>query len=177
MNTETMFSSEKDYWETPQSLFNALDSEFHFTLDVAASDQNAKCKQYYTKESDGLQKDWGGETVFCNPPYGSKETGLWTEKCYHEGLKPNTTVVLLIPARTDRNSFHDYILGKAEIRFLRGRLKFELEGKPIGTAPFPSMICIFGEGAQVNAKEEKSCLKQNDNPLSSACRKSRIQEA
>ena len=60
MNTETMFSSEKDYWETPQSLFNALDSEFHFTLDVAASDQNAKCKQYYTKESDGLQKDWGG---------------------------------------------------------------------------------------------------------------------
>ena len=53
MNTETMFSSEKDYWETPQSLFNALDSEFHFTLDVAASDQNAKCKRYYTKESDG----------------------------------------------------------------------------------------------------------------------------
>ena len=145
MNTETMFSSDKDYWETPQSLFNALDLEFHFTLDVAASDQNAKCKRYYTKENDGLQKDWGGETVFCNPPYGSKDTGVWTEKCYRESLKPNTTVVLLIPARTDRKSFHDYILGKAEIRFLRGRLKFELEGKSIGTAPFPSMICVFGK--------------------------------
>ena len=64
MKTETMFSSEKDYWETPQSLFNALDSEFHFTIDVAASDQNAKCKRYYTKESDGLQKDWGGGRQF-----------------------------------------------------------------------------------------------------------------
>lgn len=153
MNTETMFSSDKDYWETPTALFNALDSEFHFTLDAASSDQNAKCKRYYTKENDGLRKDWGGETVFCNPPYGSKEIGVWTEKCYRESLKPNTTVVLLIPARTDRKSFHDYILGKAEIRFLRGRLKFELEGKPIGTAPFPSMVCVFGEGAQVNAKE------------------------
>lgn len=88
----------------------------------------------------------GGETVFCNPPYGSKETGLWTEKCYREGQKPGTTVVLLIPARTDRASFHDYILGKAEIRFLRGRLKFELDGKPMGTAPFPSMIAIWRGG-------------------------------
>jgi hypothetical protein len=88
----------------------------------------------------------GGETVFCNPPYGSKETGLWTEKCCREGQKPGTTVVLLIPARTDRASFHDYILGKAEIRFLRGRLKFELDGKPMGTAPFPSMIAIWRGG-------------------------------
>ena len=98
----------------------------------------------------------GGGTVFCNPPYGSKETGAWTEKCYRESLKPNTTIVLLIPARTDRKSFHDYILGKAEIRFLRGRLKFELEGKSIGTAPFPSMICVFGKGAQVIEKEKSN---------------------
>ena len=82
--------------------------------------------------------------MFCNPPYGNKETGLWTEKCYKESLKPNTTVVLLIPARTDRASFHDFILGKAEIRFLKGRLHFELDGKPIkNSAPFPSMICIY----------------------------------
>lgn len=55
-------------------------------------------------------------------------------------------MVLLIPARTDRASFHDYVLGKAEIRFLRGRLKFELDGKPMGTAPFPSMIAIWRGG-------------------------------
>lgn len=143
MNREVMFSSDKNYWETPQKLFDDLDAEFHFTLDAAASDENHKCERYYTQEEDGLQQNWGGETVFCNPPYGNKETGLWTEKCCREGQKPGTTVVLLIPARTDRASFHDYILGKAEIRFLRGRLKFELGGKPMGTAPFPSMIAIW----------------------------------
>lgn len=138
-----MFSSEKNFWETPQKLFDELDAEVHFTLDAAASDENHKCARYFTQNDDGLRQNWGGETVFCNPPYGSKETGLWTEKCCREGQKPGTTVVLLIPARTDRASFHDYILGKAEIRFLRGRLKFELDGKPMGTAPFPSMIAIW----------------------------------
>ena len=97
-----------------------------------------------------LKTKLGGQTVFCNPPYGNKETGEWTKKCYEESLKPNTTVVLLIPARTDRASFHDYILGKAEIRFLRGRLKFEIGGVPVTdkdgrpqAAPFPSMVCIY----------------------------------
>ena len=146
MNREVMFSSDKNSWETPQRLFDELDAEFHFTLDAAASDKNHKCARYFTQNDDGLRQNWGGETVFCNPPYGSKETGLWTEKCCREGQKPRTTVVLLIPARTDRASFHDYILGKAEIRFLRGRLKFELDGKPMGTAPFPSMIAIWRGG-------------------------------
>ena len=94
--------------------------------------------------------------MFCNPPYGRKETGIWTKKCYEESRKPGTTVVMLIPARTDRGSFHKYILGKAEIRFVQGRLKFEIAGKPIlgkdgkpMGAPFPSMVVIFG------GKEEK----------------------
>lgn len=74
---------------------------------------------------------------------GNKETGAWTKKCYEEAQKPETTIVLLIPARTDRASFHDYVLGKAEIRFIRGRLKFERGGKALAPAPFPSMICIW----------------------------------
>lgn len=126
-----MFTSDKNYWETPQDLFNELDKEFHFTLDAAASDSNHKCAHYFTEKDDGLKQNWGGQTVFCNPPYGNKETGEWTKKCYEESLKPNTTVVLLIPARTDRTSFHDYVLGKAEIRFLRRRLKFEICGEPV----------------------------------------------
>lgn len=93
----------------------------------------------------------GGHTVFVNPPYGNKETGEWTRKCYEEAQKPNTTVVLLIPARTDRKSFHDYIYNSdtydtrpgVELRLLPGRLKFELNGDPVGTAPFPSMIVVF----------------------------------
>lgn len=141
MNKSIMFSSAQDNWETPQHLFDELNEEFHFTLDACADESNHKCAKYYTKEQDGLAQDWGGQVVFCNPPYGRKETGIWTKKCYDEAQKPNTTVVLLIPARTDRASFHDYVLGKAELRFLKGRLKFG-DGK--SPAPFPSMICVFG---------------------------------
>lgn len=141
------FMSKKSDWETPQDLFNRLNDEFHFTLDAAASDLNHKLPHYYTEKEDGLAQDWGGGRVFCNPPYGSRETGLWTEKCWREAQKPDTLVVLLIPARTDRKSFHDFIYNKPNvtIRFLKGRLQFEDNGKKMGTAPFPSMICIFNE--------------------------------
>ena len=82
----------------------------------------------------------GGYKVFCNPPYG-KEIATWVRKCYEESRKPNTLVVMLIPARTDTSYFHDYIYHKArEIRFIRGRLHFN-ESKQ--GAPFPSMVVIF----------------------------------
>jgi len=137
---KAMFSSKTDEWETPQDFFDALDAEFHFTLDPCATPENAKCKKYYTKAEDGLKQDWQGETVFCNPPYG-RAIKDWVKKCYEESQKPNTTVVMLIPARTDTSYFHEYIYGKAkEIRFIRGRLKF---GKAKHPAPFPSMVVVF----------------------------------
>ena len=77
-----------------------------------------------------------------NPPYG-KEIGVWVRKSLEESAKPNTLVVMLIPARTDTKYFHEYIYGKAEIRFIRGRLKF---GGQKNAAPFPSMVVIFGAG-------------------------------
>ena len=70
MNTDVMFSSARDDWETPQDVFDRLDGEFHFTLDPCADAYNHKCSKYYTKEQDGLIRSWRGETVFCNPPYG-----------------------------------------------------------------------------------------------------------
>ena len=141
MNTETMFSSKTDLWATPQDFYDKLNSEFHFTLDPCATPHNAKCVKFYTKEQDGLRKDWGGNTVFCNPPYG-RAIKDWVKKSSEEAKKPNTTVVMLIPARTDTSYFHDYIYRKpnVEIRFIRGRLKFG-DGK--NSAPFPSMVVIF----------------------------------
>jgi site-specific DNA-methyltransferase (adenine-specific) len=140
MNTALMFSSETDLWATPQNFFDELDKEFHFTLDPCATPENAKCKKYYTVKEDGLKQDWQGETVFCNPPYG-KAIKDWVKKCYEESRKPNTTVVMLIPARTDTTYFHEYIYKKAkEIRFVKGRLKF---GCSKNSAPFPSMVVIF----------------------------------
>lgn len=134
-----MYSSKTDNWATPQYVFDELDKEFHFDLDPCASKENAKCKKFYTVKDDGLSKNWGGYRVFCNPPYGSVIKN-WVKKCYEESRKPDTTVVMLIPARTDTSYFHDYIYHKAEIRFIRGRLKF---GKAENSAPFPSMVVIF----------------------------------
>lgn len=139
MNANVMFSSKKSDWETPQDFFDKLNNEFHFTLDSCADSKNAKCKKYFTVEQNGLIQDWNGETVFCNPPYGRKLKN-WVQKAYDESLKPNTTVVMLIPARTDTSYFHDYILPYADIRFIRGRLKF---GKSKNAAPFPSMVVVF----------------------------------
>ena len=62
------------------------------------------------------------------------------EKAYREAQQPDTTVVMLLPARTGNGWFHDYILDKAEVRFIRGRLQF---GESKCNAPFDSMIVIF----------------------------------
>lgn len=134
-----LISSTTDLWATPQYFFDMLNEEFNFTLDPCALPENAKCDKFYTPEDDGLKQDWGGERVFCNPPYG-RQIASWVKKCYEESLKPDTIVVMLIPARTDTTYFHDYIYHKAELRFVRGRLKF---GNSKQGAPFPSMVVIF----------------------------------
>ena len=123
---KALFSSTKEDWATPQDFFDKLDEEFNFDLDPCADAENAKCKEYFTKEENGLLKDWGE----------------WILKCYEEAKKPGTVVVALIPARTDTRFFHDYIYHKAEIRFIKGRLKF---GGCKDAAPFPSMVVIFGK--------------------------------
>ena len=132
-------------WGTPQAFYDELDKEFHFDLDPCATDENHKCQRYFTRAEDGLSKNWGGCKVFCNPPYG-KDISKWVRKCWEEGQKPDTLVVLLIFANTDTAYFHDYILNRAEIRFIRGRLRFN-EGK--NPAMRPSMLAIFrGPGVQ-----------------------------
>ena len=140
MNRRLMFSSKTDLWSTPKEFYDQLNNEFNFNLDPCANEENAKCDNYFTELQDGLLQDWKGKTVFCNPPYGTA-IKYWVKKCHDEGQDPNTTVVMLIPARTDTKYFHDYIYHKAkEIRFIKGRLKFGGSKNP---APFPSMIVIY----------------------------------
>ena len=141
MNTEVMFSSKTDQWATPQHFFDELNKEFGFTLDPCADEFNHKCDLWFDKQTDGLKQNWGGQRVFCNPPYG-KEISKWVEKCFAESNKENTICVMLIPARTDTKWFHDYIYKKSnvEIRFIKGRLKF---GNSKNSAPFPSMVVVF----------------------------------
>lgn len=133
MRKEVMFSSKSDDWETPQDFFDKVNEEFNFTLDVCATEQNSKCPDYYSREQNGLIQPWIG-TVWCNPPYGTA-IKHWVKKAAESAC----TVVMLLPARTDTAWFHDYIYGKAEIRFIRSRLKFGNADR----APFPSMLVIF----------------------------------
>ena len=135
MIDEALFSSKRTDWETPKDLFDMLDQEFHFTLDPCSTDENALCQKHYTAREDGLKQSWAGETVYCNPPYG-RDLPAWIEKAATEARK-GATVVMLIPARTDTKAFHDFIYGKAEIRFLRGRLKFGLGGGYSRRCSFP----------------------------------------
>ena len=137
MNTAVMFSSATELWATPQDFFDRLDNEFHFNLDVCALPENAKCSAYYTPEMDGLSQPWYGR-CWCNPPYG-RQVKRWVEKGARSAAE-GATVVILLPARTDTAWFHDYIYGKAEVRFVRGRLKF---GGSKWNAPFPCMVVAF----------------------------------
>lgn len=139
MKNDVMFSSASDQWATPQEFFDQLNDEFHFTLDVCADETNHKCEKYFTKEQDGLKQDWSNNVVFCNPPYG-RSVGQWVKKCADESANNNALCVMLINARTDTKWFHEFIYGKAEIRFVKGRLKF---GSSKENAPFPSMVVIF----------------------------------
>ncbi len=116
MNTDLMFSSKTDLWATPQDFFDKLNQEFDFNLDVCALPENAKCKNYYSPEVDGLSQRWGDV-------YG----------------------VMLLPARTDTKWFHSYVYNKAEIRFVKGRLKF---GNSKNSAPFPSMVVVFKQNKE-----------------------------
>lgn len=150
----TLFSSKSNEWETPQDLFDKLNTKYHFTLDPCCTHENAKCDKYYTQKENGLLQDWSGEIVFCNPPYG-REIGKWVEKAYREAIN-GTKIVMLIPARVDTKWFHQYLYNKEEqgirVEFIKGRLKFINRTLPswredgnfkASPATFPSMLIYF----------------------------------
>ena len=136
MNTSLIFSSATDLWSTPQAFFDKLDAKYGFTLDVCATMENAKCARYFTEQTDGLNQVWDG-VVWMNPPYGRRIV-KWMKKAY-ESAQAGSTVVCLVPARTDTHWWHDYA-AKGEVEFIKGRLKF---GGAEYNAPFPSALVVF----------------------------------
>jgi phage N-6-adenine-methyltransferase len=133
------FSSQKIEWATPQALFDDLDAEFGFEVDVCATDAtdaNAKCAAFFTKDDDGLKQKWTG-VCWMNPPYG-RAIQNWIRKAY-ESAQQGATVVCLVPARTDTKWWNRYCV-HGQIRFLEGRLKFNDGTTP---APFPSAVVVF----------------------------------
>lgn len=135
-NFDTMFSSVKQDWITPDEIYNPLNDEFHFTLDVCASQDNTRCERFFSEQDDGLAQEWRG-VCWMNPPFKNK--AKWIKKAYQSSIE-GATVVCLIPARTNTNWFHDYCLKYGEVRFVRGRPKFK--GAKHGL-PQPLAIVIF----------------------------------
>lgn len=136
-----LFTFESSTWETPDEIFGELDKIHRFTLDVCAEPGTAKCERYFTKADDGLAQSWAGETCWMNPPYG-REIGRWLRKAYLEAVC-GTTVVCLIPARTDAAWWHDYVM-RGRVYLVRGRIRFK---GAKWNAPFPSAVVVFGAGA------------------------------
>lgn len=134
------FSSETDMWATPKEFFDALNREFGFDLDVCALPSNAKCKRFFSPQENGLAQEWYG-TCWMNPPYG-KEIGDWIRKAY-ESACVGCVCVCLVPCRTDTAWWHDFVMRAAEVRLIRGRLRF---GDSETGAPFPSAVVVFRHG-------------------------------
>ena len=134
--------SETPEWETPQWLFDVLNDEFNFTLDVCASENNHKCDKYFSKNDDGLNQKWEG-VCWMNPPYG-RDIKEWMQKAKEES-KNGITTVCLVPARTDTEWWWDNCID-GEIRFIRGRLQFQNSD---GAATFPSAVVIIGNKPKV----------------------------
>lgn len=121
------FMAVRDNWRTPKTLYKALNEEFHFDFDPCPSNPNF----------DGLEAVWGISN-FVNPPYGNV-IGKWLDKAVREQVLGKTSV-FLIPSRTDTRWWHKYCMNADEIRFIKGRLKFDDQKNP---APFPSAIVVF----------------------------------
>ncbi len=139
MINKSWYTKNRDNWATPQAFFAELDAEFHFNLDPCATPETSKCEKFFTWEDNGLIQHWDGN-VFVNPPYG-RGLANWFMKAIDEIHLGNAKVVVfLVPARTDTAWFHDQVLGKAELRFIRGRLKYDDIKQ---SAPFPSMLVIY----------------------------------
>ena len=136
-------SSDSDDWWTPQWVFDMLDQEFGFEVDVCASAENAKCQRFFSREDNALDQEWTG-VCWMNPPYGrSGDQGIyqWMQKA-HQSAQAGATVVCFVPARTDTQWWWDHAL-EGEIRFIKGRLKYDNSDS---MSPFPQAVVILRPG-------------------------------
>jgi phage N-6-adenine-methyltransferase len=129
-------------WETPENVFQTMNKEFNFTIDVCALPENSKCKRFFSPIENGLKQSWKNEICWCNPPYG-KEVKDWVKKAYLESFNGAKTV-LLIPVKSNTNWWHEFIIPFAEVRFVKGRIAFIKDGVQFKEAlPFPLAFVIF----------------------------------
>lgn len=140
-NIAPLFMSMRMDWETPEAFFAMLHKRFNFTVDAAASKENAKCKRYWTREDSAFDHNWDNERVWCNPPYG-REIVKFVYKAVDSmaAARPPQIIVMLVPSRTDTKWWHVAQDSGAKAEFIKGRLKFQGAKH---SAPFPSALLIW----------------------------------
>ena len=132
-----------DDWATPPEIVRQFEQEFGpFDLDACARPETAKAPRFYTKADNALDQPWFGR-VWMNPPFSDPTP--WVHKASLETrTKRADLVVALLPNATDTGWFHDYVLGKAELRFRRGRIRFlGWRGTPIGSPKAGTVFAIY----------------------------------
>jgi phage N-6-adenine-methyltransferase len=129
-------------WRTPPEVYDPLHAEFDFTLDPCATAENAKTKLFFTEQQNGLEQCWYSHRVFMNPPYG-REVYAWTRKA-KTSAKYGALVVGLLPASTDLKWWHEDVLEpRAELRWIRGRVRFLTDGPYRASRFFASVIVVW----------------------------------
>lgn len=129
-------------WGTPIYFFEELNSEFHFTVDVCALPDTAKVQKFYSPTEDGLKQDWSNEIFFMNPPYGrGQDVYSWVKKAYESSAK-GAIGVCLLPLSGDTRWFHDFCMKSEEIRFVKDRIWFTLNGVE-ARANHASIVVVF----------------------------------
>lgn len=141
-----------DNYRTPDYVFDYYDKQYHFVCDVAASDDDFKCKTHWTKEDDGLSKYWFSSN-FCNPPYSKKNgnyLGDWVFKGNSESRLYKKTTLFILPLGFTSKWFNDYVKGKARIELPDERICFinPETGKPAKQPRNDNMIVIYGPGIE-----------------------------
>lgn len=146
----------QDNYGTPPSLYAQACQKYNIfpTLDVCATEQNAKCSKFITEKEDSLLFQWE-ETFFMNPPYSKVEKFM--KKAYYQHLKHGVEGLCLIFAKTDTKFWHNFVENKAEVHFIKGRIKFYKDGYPTkNSAPYPSCFVIYRleRTAEINSKRK-----------------------
>lgn len=144
-NFNGKFESAKQDWETPSNLFNRINDIFHFTIDLAATENNTKCKKFISEDS--LSIPWKG-IGWLNPPYGGEvlnRLSNWVEKAFKDSKEFQSTIVMLLPARTNTKWWHKFCMKSYEIMFIEGRPKF---GEAFYGLPQPLALVVFKNGIE-----------------------------
>jgi phage N-6-adenine-methyltransferase len=139
---KSKFAKTSQDYETPIDLFNKLNAEFKFDIDLAASDTNKKVMTFFSEKQDALQQDWTGKVGFLNPPqgYDGFKWEDWLAKAHDAAHTKGTTIVCLLPVRTNVKWWYKICMEAAEIRFLEKRLRFANNPNPL---PQPMAIVVF----------------------------------